>query len=71
MGLAERSAEGEALRVLNGRPEPLPEPLLDPVALSNADLDPVCDTVDVRDTLILRVRVGEPVPVRDPTTLLL
>ena len=71
MALPERDVDGEALRVLNGRPEPLPEPLLDPVGVPNVDLDPVCDTVDVRDTLILRVRVGEPVPVRDPATLLL
>ena len=71
VGLPERDVEGDMLWVLEPRPEPLPEPLLDPEAVPNADLDPVCDTVDVRDTLILRVRVGEPVPVRDPTTLLL
>ena len=69
VGLPDRDAEGDMLWVLDPRPEPLPEPLLDPVGVPTADADPVCDTVEVRDTLILRVRVGEPVPVRDPTTL--
>ena len=69
VGLPERDVEGDMLWVLDPRPEPLPEPLLEPVAVPTADADPVCDTVEVRDTLILRVRVGEPVPLRDPATL--
>jgi len=69
VGIPESDAEGDMLWVLEARPEPLPEPLAVPAAVPKADPDAVCDTVEVRDTLILRVRVGEPVPLRDSITL--